>query len=405
MEGRVVQIAPVLAEDVRQQALGLAERGLLGKLVTAWVPAVPTAGSMLSWRVSRQVARRRPVAVKESLLRRVPTADVVERMTRWMGGSVIDAVDRRFAMVDRVAARCIRTNTQAVLAREDGCLRSFRRASSAGIPCLYDLPTAHHVTVRRWLEAEIASFPGVCAISGDVREFAPERIARKDAELASADFVLCPSPFVRKSLVAAGMPEKKIFVLPLAAEPAWLMAPPAPREPVFLYVGQISLRKGVHRLLIAWKRLKAHRTHRLRLIGSMRLSDSFLKDFSDVYEHVPVVPRDRLAAYYTRAQALLFNALADGFGMVVTEAMSCGTPILASQNAGASMLVTDLHEGRLFPYGDDDALMTALDWALSHPAELAEMGSLARRKAAEWTWPDYRTAFGEWVQRVQRDAA
>jgi glycosyltransferase involved in cell wall biosynthesis len=201
------------------------------------------------------------------------------------------------------------------------------------------------------------------------------------------------------------MPEKKIFVLPLAAEPAWLMAPPAPREPVFLYVGQISLRKGVHRLLIAWKRLKAHRTHRLRLIGSMRLSDSFLKDFSDVYEHVPVVPRDRLAAYYTRAQALLFNALADGFGMVVTEAMSCGTPILASQNAGASMLVTDLHEGRLFPYGDDDALMTALDWALSHPAELAEMGSLARRKAAEWTWPDYRTAFGEWVQRVQRDAA
>jgi glycosyltransferase involved in cell wall biosynthesis len=255
------------------------------------------------------------------------------------------------------------------------------------------------------LEAEVASFPGVCTVSEDPREFSPERIARKDAELASADFVLCPSPFVSRSLVAAGIPEKKIFVLPLAAEPAWLTAQAAPREPVFLYVGQISLRKGAHRLLIAWKRLKAHRTHRLRLIGSMRLSDYFLKEFSDVYEHVPVVPRDRLAAYYSRAQALVFNAMADGFGMVVPEAMSCGTPVLTSQNAGAAMLITDSQEGRLFQYGDDDALMTALDWALSHPAELAEMGSLARRKAAEWTWPDYRTVFGEWVQRVQRDAA
>lgn len=393
----MIQIAPVLPEDVRQQALALAERGLLRKLVTAWVP-------MLSLPLPRPLARRRPVAVRGRLLRRVPTADVAERMTRWIGGSVIDAADRRFAVVDRVAARRVGPRTRAVFAREDGCLRSFRRASSAGISCLYDLPTAHHATVHRLLKAELASFPGVCTVSEDPREFSPERIARKDAELSSADFVLCPSPFVSKSLVAAGIPEKKIFVLPLAAEPTWLTAPPARREPVFLYVGQISLRKGAHRLLIAWKRLKAHRTHRLRLIGSMRLSDGFLKEFAHVYEHVPVMPRARLAAYYTQAQALVFNALADGFGMIVPEAMSCGTPVLASQNSGAAMFVTEAQEGRLFPYGDDDALMTVLDWALGHPAELAEMGALARRKAAEWTWPDYRAAFGDWVQSVQRDA-
>jgi glycosyltransferase involved in cell wall biosynthesis len=254
------------------------------------------------------------------------------------------------------------------------------------------------------LESEIELFPGVCTISDDPRDFSPERISRKDAELASADFILCPSPFVSRSLIAAGIPEKKIFVLPLAAEPAWLTVEPLPREPVFLYVGQISLRKGVHRLLRAWKRLKAYRTHRLRLIGSMRLSEKFLKDFSDVYEHVRFVPRDRLAVHYAQAQALVFNALADGFGMVVMEAMSCGTPILASQNSGAAMLVTDTQEGRLFPYGDDDALMAVLDWALRHPSELAEMGLLARWKAAEWTWPKYRTAFGEWVQSVQRDS-
>jgi glycosyltransferase involved in cell wall biosynthesis len=108
--------------------------------------------------------------------------------------------------------------------------------------------------------------------------------------------------------------------------------------------------------------------------------------------------------HYARAQALAFNALADGFGMVIMEAMSCGTPVLASRNSGAEMVVTDGHDGRLFSYGDDDALMGVLDWALSHPSELAEMGGCARQKAAEWTWASYRTAFGEWVESVQRGA-
>lgn len=399
----MVHVAPVLPEDARQQALALAERRLLRKLVTAWVPVGERVESLLGLPILRLLAQRRSAPVGRRQLHRVPAADFMDQVTRWMGGSPIDAVDRRFAMVDRAAARWVRLPAQAVFAREDGCLASFRRAASEGIPCLYDLPTAHHATVRRFLEREIALFSGVCTISGDPRDFSPERITRKDAELAAADFILCPSPFVSRSLVAAGIPEKKMFVLPLAAEPAWLTVEPVPREPVFLYVGQISLRKGVHRLLLAWKRLKAYRTHRLRLIGSMRLSEKFLKEFSGVYEHVPFVARDQLVVDYARAQALLFNALADGFGMVVLEAMSCGTPVLASANSGAAMLVTDAQEGRLFPFGDDDALVTVLEWALSHPAELVEMGRLARRKAAEWTWPDYRTAFGEWVQSVQGD--
>jgi glycosyltransferase involved in cell wall biosynthesis len=397
----VVQVAPVLPEDARQQALALAERGLLRKLVTAWVPVGGRVESLLGLPILRLLARRRSAPVKGSQLHRVPAADFADQMTRWMGGSAIDAVDRRFAAVDRAATRWVRLPAQAVLAREDGCLRSFRRASSAGIPCLYDLPTAHHATVRRFLEREVASFPGVCTISDDPRNFSPERTARKDAELAFADFILCPSQFIRNSLVAAGIPEKKIVVLPLAAEPAWLTVDPVPREPIFLYVGQISLRKGVHRLMHAWKRLKAYRTHRLRLVGSMCLSEEFLKGFSGLYEHVPAVSRNQLQVYYARAQVLLFNALADGFGMVVSEAMSCGTPVLASRNSGAEMIMTDGEEGRLFPYGDDDVLCDILDWALSHPSELEEMGWHARRKATEWTWPDYRAGFGEWVGSVQ----
>lgn len=399
----VVQVAPVLPEDARQQAGALAERGLLQKLVTSWVPVGETFERFRDLPVLRALARRRPAPVRRSHIHRVAQADVVDKVTRWTGGFAIDATDRRFALVDRVAARWVRSPARVVLGREDGCLASFQQASSEGIWRLYDLPTPHHATVRRTLERESAEFPDVCTISINSREFSCSRIARKDAEVAAADFILCPSRFVSQSVVSAGVPQKKVVMLPLGAEHEWTATEPPLRDPVFLYVGQISLRKGVHRLLHAWKRLKAYQTHRLRLIGSMRLSKDFLREFAGMYEHVPFVPRDRLVEEYSRAQALVFNALADGFGMVVLEAMVCGTPALVSENSGAAEMVSSGENGVRFPYGNDDALMAALDWALGHPAALTEMGRLARCRAAEWTWIDYRRAFGDWVQTVQRD--
>ncbi len=399
--GTVLQIAPVLPEDARQQAWALAEAGLLWRLVTTWVPCQERPWPAWTSPFFQPLARRRPSPVARKYLNRVPMGDLLEQIIRWSGGSPIDAVDRRFAAVDRAAARWVYAPTQIVVAREDGCLRAFHRARMEGIRCVYDLPTAHHKTVSQLLLREMDLFPGVCTVCLDQRDFAEDRAARKDAELALADQVLCPSNFVRQSLLSAGVSAEKIHVLPFAAEPQWLARDGDSREPMFLYVGQISLRKGVHRLLLAWKRLKAYRTHRLRLIGAMHLSPKFTRDFSGLYEYMPPIPRNQLPIQYGRAQALLLNSLAEGFAMVIPEALSCGTAVLVSRNSGAEGFVADGREGRLFPFDDDEALMAVLDWALRHPTELAEMGRRAHLKAAEWTWPDYRRAFAAWIQSVQ----
>jgi starch synthase len=399
--GTVLQIAPVLPVDARQQAFALAQAGLLRRLVTTWVPSRERPWPVWASPFLQPLARRRPSPVIGKYLHRVLMGDLIDRITRWSGGSPIDAIDRRFAAVDRAAARRAHAPTRIVVAREDGCLRAFRRARMEGILCVYDLPTAHYKTVCQLLQREMDLFPGVCTVSLDQRDFAADRTARKDAELALADQILCPSNFVRQSLLAAGVSAEEIHVLPFAAEPQWLARDGRSREPMFLYVGQISLRKGVHRLLLAWKQLKAYRTHRLRLVGTMHLSPKFTRDFSGLYEYIPPIPRNQLPIQYMQAQALLLNSLAEGFAMVIPEAMSCGTAVLVSRNSGAEGFVADGREGRLFPFDDDEALKAVLDWALSHPTELAEMGRRARLKAAEWTWPDYRRAFAGWIQSVQ----
>src|SRR3989442_14204082 len=167
---------------------------------------------------------------------------------------------------------------------------------------------------------------------------------------------------------------------------------------MFLYAGNIRMRKGVHRLLLAWKQLKAHRTHELRLIGDMFLSKKFLDDFRGMFSHTPRVAREELDRHYEEASAFVFNPVADGFGHVILEAMGVGPPVIVSRNWGAPDTVTDQIEGLLVDYGDQDQLATALDRALSHPAELQEMGERAKAKVRTWTWDQYGERFLSWLR-------
>lgn len=393
----VLHVAPVLAEDVRQQARALAESGRLRRVVTGWAPRAAAPRWLERIPGLARAARRAPVPAPWHRISRVAGAEAIERALRAAGAAPADAVDARFARVDRRAARSAQAPARIVLAREDACLQTFRRARREGLVLVYDLPTAAHETVQRLLDVEAALFPGVCSVSRQPRDFAEDRCARKRAERSLADFILCPSRFVRDSLVAAGVRPERVRVLPFASDPGWLRLPAGPRQPLFLQVGKLTMRKGVHRLLAAWKRLGAHRTHRLRLIGPMHLEASFLRDYAGLYEHLPAMPRRLLAAQYARASAVVVNSIAEGQAMVIPEAMSCGAALIASRTSGAEGVITDGEEGRLVSYGDDDQLLAALDGCLGDPRGTAEMGAGARRAAARWTWPQYRAALVGWL--------
>ncbi len=369
----------------------------LEKLVTRWAFTPRESRWARSLRLPGAWTRRPLSPVPAARLVRLPLSDLRSQLGRWCQPNRFHALDASFAMVDRAAAKFVTAQTGAVLAREDACLETFTRARKFGRPAIYLLPTAHFLTVKRLLCRELQLIPEAFCPREVADDFAQLRLARKRAELESATHVLCPSSFVRQSLDAAEAPASRITVLPLGTDSSWTPPPSSRREKVFLYVGNITARKGVHRLLRCWKQIGAYRTHRLRLVGDLRLPAAFMAEYQGTFEHSPRVPRHQLPAEYARAQAFVFNALADGFGHVFAEAMVCGTPVLASRNCGAPDLVTDGLEGRLFDYGNDDQLATVLDWALSHPHELEQMGAAARRRALSWGWRHFQDAFMSWV--------
>jgi glycosyltransferase involved in cell wall biosynthesis len=401
----VIFSAPVLPPDVATIAGALESTGQLDWLVTRWCFTRAELPFARKLPVKNSWLRRPPAPVSTARLRRLPAADLRNFLGRWLDQDRIQTTDKSFQLVDAAAATLMTGNTTAILGREDACLSCFRRGEELDLPRIYQLPTAHFATVQRLLSRERDLFPEAFAAGELEADFAGHRLERKAAELRLATHVLCPSSFVGESLQIAGiLPTACVKVLPLGIDSDFMGSSSLAREPVFLYVGTINARKGVHRLIKVWKQLRAYKTHRLRLIGDLRLPRSFVADYNQAFEHIPRLPRTSLAAEYSKAQAFVFNALADGFGHVFAEAMACATPVLASRNSGAPDLINHGEEGWIFDY-DDGALAAALDRALSSSGELRQMGERARRRALEWTYSHFARSFLSWIGSILKNNA
>ncbi len=396
MPQKVLLLAPVLPTDVLATASILENAELLESLVTRGVTTRRIERLLPRSTITRSFSRRPASPVAKELTDAKWISDLVFYLTLAFTQSRTRAIDGSFAFLDRLASQRIKPPIDAVFAREDCCLQTFRRAKQAGITTIYQLPTAYWRLVGELMQCELAEFPDICRAGSDPKDFAAERTRRKDAELECADHVLCPSTFVRESLVRYR--PGTYTTIPFAIGNGTAQPHHKPAKPVFLYAGNITMRKGVHRLLLAWKELKADRTHELRLVGDMFLSAKFLKDFQGMFTHLPRLARDKLDRHYREASAFVFNPVADGFGHVILEAMRCGTPVIASRNCGAPDTIINRVEGLLVDYGDQSQLISALDWALSNPAELQEMGRAAAGRAKKYTWEDYGERFLNWLR-------
>lgn len=93
--------------------------------------------------------------------------------------------------------------------------------------------------------------------------------------------------------------------------------------------------------------------------------------------------KKELAHLYGVAECLLLASAREGFPTVVGEAMSCGTPVVATNVGGVSELVLNGATGWLVPPADDDQLRERISHVLSHPEEVAQMRPRVREIAEE----------------------
>jgi len=155
-------------------------------------------------------------------------------------------------------------------------------------------------------------------------------------------------------------------------------------EVVFLYVG--DLRKGFAPAIRALAGVSG-----ARLVGVSRTPPN---EFSQIAESAGVADRvtlrpatNQVERYYAAADAFVLPTPYDAFGMVITEAMACGLPVITTPLAGAAELITPGIEGLLVESPADVGALTAAMGALAaSPEQRDRMGSAAATLMASHTW-------------------
>jgi glycosyltransferase involved in cell wall biosynthesis len=170
-------------------------------------------------------------------------------------------------------------------------------------------------------------------------------------------------------------------------------------------VGQICARKGLRELIDAFSGVHADAPHiHLAIVGRAvfeheeRYRTELLEQVkrAGLTERVHFAGERRdVAAILQSADLLVLNSRQEPFGLVLVEAMSCGTPVLAARVGGIPEIVTDSVTGWLVE-ADAAALGAKLVELSRQPEELARVARVARDTVcAQFSLEEFRRKLDE----------
>jgi phosphatidylinositol alpha-mannosyltransferase len=190
-------------------------------------------------------------------------------------------------------------------------------------------------------------------------------------------------------------------------------ADPSARENRVVFIGRHEARKGMQVLLRAWPEIHRRTGARLRLVGAdplaVRLIMSREKVPDEGIDILGVLSDDALTDELLAAKTLVASSLGgESFGMVLTRALACAVPVVASDIPGYRAVV-DPDIGVLVPPGDHAALAAAvIDVLADEP--LRQRRGLAGRELVQHRYAWERIAgrlleiYEEVVERVPANA-
>lgn len=229
----------------------------------------------------------------------------------------------------------------------------------------------------------------------DPRTAAALEVSERRA-LACVRGVVVTSPRTAASLARWGVPSERTWVVEPGTDRAELARGSGSSDLHMLCVATLTPRKGHDLLFRALARVPS-RAWRLTCIGSLDRDAPTTAALRGVLETTGLVDHVTLAgesqgaaleAAYDLADLFVLATHYEGYGMVVSEALARGLPIVATRTGAIEELV-GRDAGIVVPPGDEPALVAALTRVVCEASERARLSAGARGRRTQLpTWGD-----------------
>lgn len=159
---------------------------------------------------------------------------------------------------------------------------------------------------------------------------------------------------------------------------------------VFLHVGRLAAEKGVERILAAYALARESLSPmptRLVIAGAGPRRDVLARTAHPDVLFLGHLDRSTcLPALYASADAFVFASHTETLGLVILEAMSCGTPVIAAPMGGVADHLQHERNGLAYRAGDVADFAKAMERLATDPHLRRRMSIAARATAERLSW-------------------
>ena len=216
------------------------------------------------------------------------------------------------------------------------------------------------------------------------------------------DRFIAPTGFSKSKFVEAGFPAEKIRIKPNFVQAGKPEARNGDERRGALFVGRLSLEKGVDTLMRAWKDLEVQ----LKIVGNGPLLDRVREKSHYAVSVLGRREPGQVIQEMARSEFLVMpSECYEGFPVTLAEAFSEGLPVIASRLGAMAEIVEDGVTGLHFAPCDAEDFARKVRWASEHPENMHRMGRNARKVYEEKYTPEinYRQLIAIYQEAVMEN--
>jgi glycosyltransferase involved in cell wall biosynthesis len=302
---------------------------------------------------------------------------------------------------DRWVASHLKTaQTRLFIGWSGMSLHAIRVAKERGMKTIVERGSTHIVFQNEILKEEYRRFGKDFSID--------KRVVEKEIqEYEEADFISIPSQFVKRSFLEKGIDEQKLLLNPYGAGNMFGRAlKQNDSGTVFriLYLGTISIRKGLIYLFEALNKLSIHKKkYEVWFIGAVAddMKESIRKYQQPNWIWKGHIPHYDLPSLISQCDLAVQPSLEEGMSMVIPQMLACGIPVIASANSGGEEIIRDGDTGYIIPVRDPSAIAQKIEVLFTDQGKLSAMKDAAANSvSAGFSWDDYGKRYQKNLEKI-----